>query len=121
MRALFSLHLLTGKFTQTIANFNIMTTEIYLESKGAQRKRIFENLDFTNLSAKRKLHRIIGKFKKRGKTTVLTAEQEGNSVFVLTIGRFEGISNRNFFSFHPVLLIHSFLASTGSDHLSSLR
>ena len=59
-----------------------MTTEIYLQSKGAQRKRIFENPDFTNLSAKKKLHQIIGKFKKRGKNTALTAEQEGNSVLV---------------------------------------
>ena len=82
MRALFSLHLMTRKFTQTIANFDFVITEIYLESKGAQRKRIFENPDFTNLSAKTKLHRNIGKFKKKGKTTALTAEQEGNSVLV---------------------------------------
>ena len=67
MRALFSLHLMTRKFTQPIANFDFMITEIYLESKGAQRTRIFENPDFTNLSAKTKLHRNIGKFKKKVK------------------------------------------------------
>lgn len=42
--------LLTRKFTQTIVTFDIMMTEIYLESKEAQRKRILVNPDFTNLS-----------------------------------------------------------------------